>query len=329
MNLLEVIPMEVLPLIFERMPDAVFFVNSSNILESMNPACELLTGYKESELIGRSVYEFLSSDFSLTEGKGREAIQDFSLERPFSENRTWETYLRSKSGAGIPIEISVVDVDVSSDGLTLAGSGSGKSGKRTIHVAFARDIRSRKILEDTQRMTMATLKKMAFVDELTMIPNRRSFYESFRKLISAIQRRKRDAIVAVADIDNFKQINDTYGHDIGDMVLKNISKVFLENLREEDVVGRIGGEEFGFLLPDTNLNGAFVVLERLRLAVKQFRFFVFENYYLNVTISTGYVRINGDQTVEEAIKRADIALYKAKNAGKDLVTSYDLVPHYY
>jgi two-component system cell cycle response regulator len=155
-----------------------------------------------------------------------------------------------------------------------------------------------------------------------MIPNRRSFYDSLKKLIASNLRHGRYAAMAIVDIDNFKEINDTYGHDVGDLVLRNISKAFIENLREEDTVGRIGGEEFGFLLPETDEDGAYVVLERVRLAVKHFRFFIFENYYLNVTVSIGFVKFGSNQTLEQIIKCADIALYKSKNSGKDTISKF-------
>jgi diguanylate cyclase (GGDEF)-like protein len=105
-------------------------------------------------------------------------------------------------------------------------------------------------------------------------------------------------------------------------VLRNISKAFMENLREEDTVGRVGGEEFGILLPETDEDAAYKVLERMRLAVKNYRFFIFENFYLNITISIGYVRFGQTQTLEQVIKCADIALYKSKNSGRDTISKF-------
>lgn len=299
--------------LFERALDSVWVVNENGIIEFINPACEILTGYDAKELIGFDFKNLIAQQNTL------ELNKDYNLNQKNNEinniinpifiTGTREFSLKTKENTIIPVEMKSFELH------------STKDGSR-MFAGIMRDIQFRKSLEENQRMTMATLKKLAFIDELTMIPNRRSFYDSFRKLIATNIRHNRHATLAIVDIDNFKEINDTYGHDIGDLVLRNISKAFIENLREEDTVGRIGGEEFGFLLPETDDEGAYRVLERLRLAVKHYRFFVFENFYLNVTISLGYVRFGQTQTLEQVIKCADIALYKSKNSGKDTLSKF-------
>lgn len=303
--------------IIDRALDAIWVVNESGFVECFNPACETLTGYDSNEL--NQQFEFTSLIYNESERD----IQEDSNPKPLTNSSpesleifnsifntgTKEFTIRTKTNRILPVEMKSFEIQSSSKGLRL-------------FAGIMRDIQFRKSLEENQRMTMATLKKLAFIDELTMIPNRRSFYDSFRKLIATNIRHNRYATLAIVDIDNFKEINDTYGHDIGDLVLRNISKVFIENLREEDTVGRIGGEEFGFLLPETDEEGAYRVLERLRLAVKHYRFFVFENFYLNITISLGYVRFGQTQTLEQVIKCADIALYKSKNSGRDAISKF-------
>ncbi|WCL49365.1 sensor domain-containing diguanylate cyclase [Leptospira sp. GIMC2001] len=305
-----VIPSSLFEEIIAKALDAVWVINEDNEVEFMNPAAEILSGYTKLELVGQSFSTIIPPNYA---GDHLEYIRNY-LDRNTDDNSTVlgkvrEFYIYSKDKVAIPIELKAFEI----------GTNVGEKRK---FAGIMRDIRARKQLEENQKMTMVTLKKLAFIDELTMIPNRRSFYETFRKLLAGIQRKHRFAVIGLVDIDNFKEINDKYGHDIGDMVLIHVSKVFIENLREEDTVGRIGGEEFGLLLPETDLEGAYIVLERLRIAVKQYKFFVFENFYLNVTISTGFVNIGSEQTVEEIIKCADIALYKAKSAGKDIVSSY-------
>jgi diguanylate cyclase (GGDEF)-like protein/PAS domain S-box-containing protein len=296
--------------ILSKALDAVWVINDQNTIMYLNPAAEALTGYNYDELIGKSFSSLIPTSYSINH---EEILKNFIKNGSESDstvlNKIREFYVLSKDKVAIPIELKAFQLDINSEG-------------QILFAAIMRDNRPRKQLEENQKMAMATLKKLAFIDELTMIPNRRSFYESFRKLMAGIQRHYRDAVVAVIDIDNFKDINDTYGHDVGDMVLKNVSNVFLENLREEDIVGRIGGEEFGFLLPETDEKGAQIVLERLRLSVKRYRFFVFENYYLNVTISAGYTKVNPKQSTEEIIKCADIALYQAKSSGRDAIEKF-------
>ncbi|MCC5815361.1 MAG: GGDEF domain-containing protein [Leptospira sp.] len=295
--------------ILSKAMDAVWVIDEENNIVYLNPAAEVLTSYSYKELVGRSFSTLIPTSYSINH---KEIIKKY-INNEISDskvlNKIREFYILSKDKVAIPIELKAFQLEHDSNG-------------KHLFAAIMRDNRPRKQLEENQRMAMATLKKLAFIDELTMIPNRRSFYESFRKLLAGLHRHSRDAVIAVIDIDNFKEINDTYGHDVGDMVLKNVSNVFLENLREEDIVGRIGGEEFGFLLPETDEVGAQIVLERLRLSVKRYRFFVFENFYLNVTISAGYTKVNPKQSIEEIIKCADIALYQAKSSGRDAIEKF-------
>lgn len=296
--------------ILEKARDAVWVINEDNTIEYVNPASEELTGYTRDELVGADFSIIIPKNYAVDHAskvksfasQGQIHSEILSALREFHILTKWQTV--------VPIELKAFEIE------------TAEPGKR-MFAGIMRDIRNRKQLEENQRMAMASLKKLAFIDELTMIPNRRSFYDVFRKMLASVQRHPKNAIVAVVDIDHFKDINDTYGHDVGDMVLRNVGNIFVENLREEDTVGRIGGEEFGVLLPETDAEGAMIVLERLRLAVKQFRFFVFENFYLNVTISIGFGKIHPHQSLEEIIKCADIALYKAKNSGRDSIENYE------
>lgn len=296
--------------ILEKALDAIWVVNEFDTIDYLNPAAEKLTGFTREELIDTK-FSNLKIDFPENIFHSNQLMMLNSENNIHTKNNSniKEFQIKTKDNRLILVEMNVFEIQKSPEG-------------NQLFAGIMRDIQFRKSLEENQRMTMATLKKLAFIDELTMIPNRRSFYDSLKKLIASNLRHGRYAAMAIVDIDNFKEINDTYGHDVGDLVLRNISKAFIENLREEDTVGRIGGEEFGFLLPETDEDGAYVVLERVRLAVKHFRFFIFENYYLNVTVSIGFVKFGSNQTLEQIIKCADIALYKSKNSGKDTISKF-------
>lgn len=287
--------------------DAIWVIDENENIVYMNHAAENLSGYKFEELNNKPLSTIIPKSYSIDH---KQLVKNYINQGPQGKsevlNKIREFYIINKEKIAIPIELVAFEINNQNNG-------------QRFFAGIMRDIRSRKILEENQKLAIKTLKKLAYLDELTMIPNRRSFYSSFKKLLASIQRHERSAIAAVVDIDHFKEINDTYGHDVGDMVLRTVSNIFVENLREEDVVGRIGGEEFGFLFPDTNEEGAKIVLDRLRLAVRNHRFFVYENFYLNVTISGGFSKIHPDQTIEEVIKCADIALYKAKNLGRDAI----------
>ena len=124
------------------------------------------------------------------------------------------------------------------------------------------------------------------------------------------------------DVDHFKKINDQYGHLVGDQVLSRIGTIVRENIREIDIAGRFGGEEFGIVLPETNMGGACFVAERLRAAVENVTIAAYDTK-LKVTISLGVSNfpLNG-QDVEELIEKADLALYKAKKNGRNKVCSF-------
>jgi diguanylate cyclase (GGDEF)-like protein len=115
------------------------------------------------------------------------------------------------------------------------------------------------------------------------------------------------------DIDFFKKVNDTYGHDVGDMVLKEYSHLIKSLIRNEDIFCRIGGEEFMLILPETNLEASHIIVEKLRQAVESFECEV------QVTMSFGLVQYIASETEQELYSRVDKALYKAKHSGRNRV----------
>lgn len=163
------------------------------------------------------------------------------------------------------------------------------------------------------------LYQQATRDPLTGLSNRNYFRNELKKFVSLSARYNRALSVIMLDIDFFKKINDTYGHDVGDNVLKGVAEILMRHVRTHDVAARFGGEEFVMLLPETSLGGAVVVAERIRTAVENVDFNSAGCRH-NVTISIGVAEYLGDGTdVEEVIKKADEALYKAKSSGRNRV----------
>lgn len=167
--------------------------------------------------------------------------------------------------------------------------------------------RSRKKLED-----------LSIKDSLTSLFNRRYIYRTLKQEINRVKRFNREFTILMIDIDDFKVINDTYGHIKGDEVLKEMSEILLINLRNIDVLGRYGGEEFMVILPETNSNEAYFVAERMRRAIEKTKI-----KELQLTISIGVAQyINGEE-YKATIERADKGLYEAKRTGKNkVVISY-------
>ena len=166
----------------------------------------------------------------------------------------------------------------------------------------------------------AEILKHATLDALTGFYNRRQLEERIKQEVASAKRRKSDLCAIMTDIDFFKSVNDTYGHAVGDLVLKTVSRVIKNHLREYDIAGRYGGEEFLLLLPHTKFEEAKVVAERLRKAIEEKKIDIsklnsnVEN--INVTISLGVSQYKND----EFLINADKALYNAKNNGRNRVS---------
>lgn len=166
------------------------------------------------------------------------------------------------------------------------------------------------------------LENLARTDALTNVDNRRSILEKGTKEIGRAKRYNKPLSVALLDIDHFKVINDTHGHEAGDLILKSMVEIFEENIRLEDELGRFGGEEFIFLLPETNAQeDANIVMERVRRAVEMKDFRLDNGDYIKATVSIGIAEIDAqkDKGLDPAIRRADIVLYKAKEEGRNQV----------
>ena len=162
------------------------------------------------------------------------------------------------------------------------------------------------------------LESLAATDELSKLWNRRYFFNVGDKECKRADRYKAKLSLLMVDIDHFKEVNDTYGHAAGDLVLKGVSEIFIHGLRDVDIAARIGGEEFAVLMPNTDVAGAMIVAERLRHNIEMLNF-EHEDRNIKITISLGVTECCGKSSIDEMLKRADKALYEAKNAGRNCV----------
>lgn len=157
-------------------------------------------------------------------------------------------------------------------------------------------------------------------DQLTGTLNRRGLEEAFEHEFARALRRRSPLCVGLLDIDNFKKLNDTLGHDAGDAALIHLATVIRETLRPQDTLARFGGEEFVVLLPDTALDNAVTALVRLQRELTR-RFFLHDNEKLLITFSAGVTDYRTGDTQMTLTKRADEAMYTAKKTGKNRVVS--------
>lgn len=172
--------------------------------------------------------------------------------------------------------------------------------------------------EDLQLLN-EKLQFLATRDSLTGVLNRGSFFEAAQQQLALSQRQKSTASFILVDLDFFKRINDTYGHFVGDKVLIHFTQTLQKFLRKSDLLGRVGGEEFAIFLPDTGLDGAFNVADKIRQAISD-AVLDMEGKTVTYTVSLGVESSKpDDQFIDELFKRADLKLYGAKDNGRDRV----------
>ncbi len=178
-------------------------------------------------------------------------------------------------------------------------------------------IRAQEKLEEANKR----LSRLARTDPLTGLSNRRDIYDKLDYEIKRFERNDKSFSIAIGDIDGFKDINDNFGHDAGDFVLFSIAHHMRSILRKQDMVGRWGGEEFIFIFPETNAEGAAIVAEKVRQAVAE-KIMTYKENKITITITIGVATFNEMQPITDCIKKADTALYEGKKKGKNCVAVY-------
>ena len=174
------------------------------------------------------------------------------------------------------------------------------------------------IMSELQKVN-AELESLANTDSLTKLYNRRYFFEHVHKFLDMSVRENKVSTILMLDIDKFKNVNDTFGHDIGDKILQDFAKVLSENIRKGDIFARFGGEEFIVFLPHANYENALVVAEKIRSSIETFK--SIQN--IKSTVSIGISEVLND--IDITIKEADTALYKAKENGRNRVECYAII----
>jgi diguanylate cyclase (GGDEF)-like protein/PAS domain S-box-containing protein len=178
-------------------------------------------------------------------------------------------------------------------------------------------------LEVTElKATMAELDRLSQTDALTHLLNRRGLFYHFEKEMSRAQRTGRSFSIILCDIDHFKRINDTYGHDCGDQVLVSVASLIQKTLRENDLVARWGGEEFYLLLPETELTSAHTLADRIKSSLAEVSC-SYGGISLSPTMTFGIAGHAIGASMDEILRRADMALYYGKTKGRNRIVVYD------
>lgn len=183
---------------------------------------------------------------------------------------------------------------------------------------YIADVSERKRLQRELEASEARFRRLATVDMLTGAPNRRHFMHCLDAELARVRRHGARACLVMLDVDHFKRVNDTHGHGAGDEVLKALVAAGREALREPDVLGRLGGEEFAVLLPDTSFEQGLAQAERFRRVVAE-RQVSAGDASIRLTISLGVAALNAQDSTDSVLERADKALYRAKSSGRNRV----------
>jgi diguanylate cyclase (GGDEF)-like protein len=190
---------------------------------------------------------------------------------------------------------------------------------RIVRMEIATDITHRKQVEDELLEAKKQAEMLAYKDELTGLNNRRAFFDQGDRSFKQATRFKHPISVIMMDIDYFKRVNDNFGHTVGDKVLRIISNLMKNMVRDIDIVARIGGEEFAFILPETGLDEAVSLAERVRQSIENC---IIEdnNNRLQITVSMGISTcVPENDTLEQMLIKADDALYIAKKKGRNQI----------
>ncbi len=256
-----------------------------------NERCAALFGVPLEEVVGQRTRDY----YAVPEER------DAMIEQLVAQGSvdSYLARLKKRSGEEFWAEMSARIVELDGQRCSLVG----------VH-----DVTAQKNLEDQ-------LRELATRDSLTGAANRRHFVELLERERERSQRSGAPLTLCMLDADHFKDVNDGYGHVAGDHVLAAIAAAAQSQLRSADVLGRLGGEEFGVLLPDTDLVGGARVAERVRSAVAARRVATGDAREIRVTISVGVAQLQGNEPFESLLQRADRALYVAKDRGRNCVQS--------
>lgn len=253
--------------------------------------------------------------------KGRIDLVLMDNQMPGKSGMEWLTEIAKKQLAPVVMltgsgteEIVAQAFQEGAIGYLPKGSLSQEKLKNIIDVALDKWTRLQQAMADKEK-----LERLATFDPLTGLYNRRAILGKLRELINIANRYKEDFSLIMLDIDHFKKVNDRYGHLTGDEVLEEIATLISRNIRDTDIVGRYGGEEFIIILPKTTLASAWVVAERLRTIIEQVEMKDSAGNVFAITVSQGLAGWERGEDTSSLISRADEALYKAKEKGRNRV----------
>jgi diguanylate cyclase (GGDEF)-like protein len=253
--------------------------------------------------------------------KGRIDLVLMDNQMPGKSGMEWLAEIAEKQLAPVVMltgsgseEVAVQALQEGAVGYLPKSSLSPKKLVKTIDAALDKWTRLQQAMADKEK-----LERLATFDSLTGLYNRRAILGKLREVINLANRYKEDFSLSMLDIDHFKKVNDRYGHLTGDDVLEKVAALIRGNIRDTDIAGRYGGEEFIIVLPQTTLSSAWVVAERLRSIIEQAEMKDPAGNVFAITVSQGLAGWERGEDAHSLISRSDEALYKAKEKGRNRV----------
>lgn len=291
--------------ILSSIQDGIYIVDKDRRIVYWNNAAERITGFSRDEVLGRCCYEAILTH---VDAKGNLLCNDLcplAMTLKDRQARSAEAYLHHKAGYRIPIEMRISPLTDSQGTLDLA-------------IEMFSDISHREAF----RLRIEELEDDLYLDFLTKLPNRRFLDTQLAKRLAEYHGYSVSFGILFFDIDHFKVVNDTHGHEFGDAILQTVGSTLSRNARPEDTIGRWGGEEFVAII--RNLTGSELLLlaERLRNLVKtSYLLDPVHGEQISVTVSIGATVCLPEDTAHTLITRADHLMYMSKEAGRDCVST--------
>jgi diguanylate cyclase (GGDEF)-like protein/PAS domain S-box-containing protein len=288
--------------IVDNLYDGLYFVNKNRIITYWNKAAERISGFTATEVVGKSCFDNILTH---VDAEGNQlCFGGCPLEKTIADTRPRESevYLHHKDGHRIPVSVRVSIL-------------TDNHGKVVGGIELFTDISNHSGYE----LRLKELERMALVDHLTQLANRNHIET---ELLMRFEEKRRYHVpfgILFMDIDYFKKFNDTYGHDVGDDVLRYVAKTFVKNSRPFDLYGRWGGEEFIGIIRNVAEQDLESMGNRLRLLVEA-SYISHGNEQLHVTISIGATLVGEGDTIDSLLKRADSLLYRSKMSGRNRLT---------
>jgi diguanylate cyclase (GGDEF)-like protein/PAS domain S-box-containing protein len=288
--------------IIENLHDGLYLTDTNRVVTYWNKGAERISGFTAAEVVGRSCADNILTHVNIDGKSLCKGLCPLAKTIADATNREAEVFMHHKDGHRIPVLVRTSPL-------------RDKTEKIVGGIELFTDLTN--ILAHNIRIQ--ELEKLALLDNLTQLANRRYLEREIENRFGEMQRHGVPFAVLFIDIDHFKRVNDTYGHDVGDRVLQFVATTLVANSRPFDLYGRWGGEEFIGVIRNIDADGIVLLGNRMRMLVEHSYLFHNGNK-LSVNVSLGATLVREDDTLESLIKRADILLYESKRQGRNRLT---------